>query len=273
MLLSEIKDFLNNSNLKFDDNIIDELSRIKNKAILEKNEQLANEIWCLQKVFTIQKSYISMYNDLKSGKYEKAWNTLERVDIELSFLRENFDYSKNKFNMLFIEKIIKYYEILFPYQYFFSRESIIKTEKCSICGKKALIRGGCEHRIGKLYMGEMCLREVTDFEILGVSLVKNPFDKYGFIRVPEKEYNYEALEYLMSNILSPFEHWYVEESKIKNHEFIVTGRNDSCPCGSGLKYKKCCINTEKEMMQHYRITFLGRTMKETHISFINTWKQ
>jgi len=24
------------------------------------------------------------------------------------------------------------------------------------------------------------------------------------------------------------------------------GRNDPCPCGSGMKYKKCCINSDKE---------------------------
>ena len=24
------------------------------------------------------------------------------------------------------------------------------------------------------------------------------------------------------------------------------GRNDPCPCGSGLKYKKCCLGKEKE---------------------------
>lgn len=23
------------------------------------------------------------------------------------------------------------------------------------------------------------------------------------------------------------------------------GRNDKCPCGSGLKYKKCCLNKDK----------------------------
>ena len=23
------------------------------------------------------------------------------------------------------------------------------------------------------------------------------------------------------------------------------GRNDPCPCGSGKKYKKCCLNKEK----------------------------
>ncbi len=25
-----------------------------------------------------------------------------------------------------------------------------------------------------------------------------------------------------------------------------TGRNDPCPCGSGKKYKKCCISKDKE---------------------------
>jgi uncharacterized protein YecA (UPF0149 family) len=24
-----------------------------------------------------------------------------------------------------------------------------------------------------------------------------------------------------------------------------TGRNDPCPCGSGLKYKRCCINAQR----------------------------
>lgn len=27
------------------------------------------------------------------------------------------------------------------------------------------------------------------------------------------------------------------------------GRNDTCPCGSGMKYKKCCINKTKEHEQ------------------------
>ncbi len=25
---------------------------------------------------------------------------------------------------------------------------------------------------------------------------------------------------------------------------MSTGRNEPCPCGSGLKYKKCCINKQ-----------------------------
>jgi SWIM/SEC-C metal-binding protein len=32
------------------------------------------------------------------------------------------------------------------------------------------------------------------------------------------------------------------EPKIKE---ITAGRNDLCPCGSGLKFKKCCLNPTK----------------------------
>lgn len=31
--------------------------------------------------------------------------------------------------------------------------------------------------------------------------------------------------------------------KVREHEKI--GRNDPCPCGSGKKYKNCCLNTGK----------------------------
>jgi len=27
---------------------------------------------------------------------------------------------------------------------------------------------------------------------------------------------------------------------------MKVGRNDPCPCGSGLKYKKCCLPKEEE---------------------------
>jgi uncharacterized protein YecA (UPF0149 family) len=37
----------------------------------------------------------------------------------------------------------------------------------------------------------------------------------------------------------------LSELESKGHELvkrIKIGRNDLCPCGSGLKFKKCCIN-------------------------------
>jgi methionyl aminopeptidase len=38
----------------------------------------------------------------------------------------------------------------------------------------------------------------------------------------------------------------------------ATGRNDPCPCGSGMKYKKCCMGTDNDTALHLAETFLKR---------------
>lgn len=42
----------------------------------------------------------------------------------------------------------------------------------------------------------------------------------------------------------PFKSIFDEEKEVKNVPYVretAIGRNDPCPCGSGLKYKKCCL--------------------------------
>lgn len=44
---------------------------------------------------------------------------------------------------------------------------------------------------------------------------------------------------------APLPDWWLElptfERANRIADFLKTGRNDSCPCGSGKKYKKCCL--------------------------------
>ena len=121
-------------------------------------------------------------------------------------------------------------------------------------------------------MGELCLREVTDYEIIGVAIVKHPLDKYAILKLEGQEYNYQVLDYLMEKLDSPFRPWYVEELKRKRPEFINVGRNDKCPCGSGKKYKMCCCGASREYGPHYRITLLGgEEMKEESIEYSGRW--
>ena len=47
------------------------------------------------------------------------------------------------------------------------------------------------------------------------------------------------LEYLMAEVDSPYEEFYIETIKVKSDEYKNVGRNELCPCGSGIKYKKC----------------------------------
>ena len=105
-------------------------------------------------------------------------------------------------------------------------------------------------------MGKLCLRVVTDFELKAIAIVKDPFDKYALLKVQGKEYDYQALEELLKYVNSPFDKFRVDIEKRIRPEYKKIGRNDLCPCGSGKKYKKCHLDTEDELMDHYKIVII-----------------
>lgn len=273
MNIEEIKVYLNSKNLTLNNKILDNLKSIKTKAIEINNEELANEVWCLEEIYSIQDTYLRMFSNLKNNNFEKAWNQIEHIDISLYHLKNNCDWILNKFNLSFIENTIHYYEKLFPYEYFMSRESIVKKKRCSICNKIKTIRSHCGHTPGKIYMGELCVDIVEDMEFLAMALVKNPLDKYTVLFPQGLEYNYFMLENLMPNLHSPYDRWYVKTEKIKKNEFKNIGRNDLCPCGSKKKYKKCCLSSENEWRNHQKITLLDNpNAKPINPITQNTWK-
>lgn len=255
----EIVKFLNNKNLTFDSKIKKSILILKEKAIKNNDETLANKLWYLLSIFEIQKMYVRMFNLLKNNiydDYEKAWNLREKIDNALSYHRKKRYYKQNFAYLKFINYVIKNYKPLFPYKLFASREMIIKKEKCSICGKIRSIRNDCGHKPGEVYMGELCCNIVEDAELKAIAIVENPEDEYTFLRTNDSKFNYEVLEFLMKGLCSPYDRWDMRETKIKKDEFKKIGRNQQCPCGSGKKYKKCCMNTDNELMPHYEIIYL-----------------
>ena len=258
-----------------DASIKEEINQARISAIEEKDEEKANYCWCLRQIFTIQNGFLCVYDYLRNKNFVDAWTKLDHIDIELGFLEDNFfiDPQNDRFNLIFIGRIIKEYQKLFPYKHFFSRENIIKSEKCSICGQPISLRKHCGHKPGKLYMGEMCLREITDMEFKAVAIVTDPFDKYSLVSIPNKEYDYGMLEWLMSYIKSPYDDFFVETKKEKLPEYRKTGRNDLCPCGSGKKYKKCHMGKPSELMDHHIVHMAGATRSsKTEVRYFGTWK-
>lgn len=253
MEIDKIKEYLKHPRLTFNSTIKDNLKKSKQEAVAKGNEVLANEIWYLERIYDIQKKYISAYNEMKQKEYLKAWLLFDSINTDLYYIRNNFGQFENEYNLVFIESIIKEYEKVFPNYLYSSRESLIKSAECSICGKKILLRGGCNHIPGKLYMGELCFKKVTSLEFLGVAIVKNPFDKYAVIQIDGHEYDYSHLEELIHNLHSPYWKWYVETTKRISPIYINVGRNEKCPCGSGKKYKKCCMNTDKVLEIYNKI--------------------
>jgi uncharacterized protein YchJ len=48
-----------------------------------------------------------------------------------------------------------------------------------------------------------------------------------------------------------------EKEQVKREliKFKGVNRNDTCPCGSGKKYKKCCLNKVEEQLLKYNLRF------------------
>ena len=275
MTNKDIENYLSEKNDHLDSDIGEQIENFRLRAITDQNETQANYFWCLGQIYKIQKGFVSAIQALKDQKYEDAWLTLDHIDIALSNLEGNFDIEQDndRYHIVFIGRMIKEYQKLYPYHYFFSRENIIKVEKCTICGQPISLRRPCPHKVGKLYMGELCLREVTDMELKSVSLVTDPFDKYAFVKLEGKEYNYGMLEQLMPEINSPYDDFYIETIKVKKPEFKAIARNSQCPCGSGKKYKRCHCGKADEMMDHHIINMEKTIAQKTKfVGYFGTWK-
>lgn len=264
MTITEIEQFLKKQNQIFPDDIIREIEQKRAEAIKAQNEEEANEYWRLAVIYYVQKGYITMYNMVRSKNYRMAWETLRQTDMQLVTLGRNFSIGTSlddPYHLVYIRDMLNKYELLFPYEIFVCRESLIKEQKCSICGETVKLRGGCNHVPGKIYMGELCMHETTDFEYKDLKAVRDPFDKFEILEPYEPKemtYSFAMLEMLMGSLRSPYEYWEVEIVRDKNPEYARVGRNDKCPCGSGKKFKHCCMNDEKKMyFDHYKIRMMN----------------
>lgn len=84
---------------------------------------------------------------------------------------------------------------------------------------------------------------------LGLDIIKTSIDhSKGYVefiahfeKQGKKDFFHEKSEFHRIN-----DEWYYVDGivdKIKPYAKIQIGRNDLCHCGSGKKYKKCCMNT------------------------------
>lgn len=221
---------------------------------LRGNCQVSNMLWRIQKRISIFSEYKEIFQLLRNGEYFKAWCQAEQTEIAIKFLLKNFPDDKNLVEgiRLHIQKL----QQLYPYRLFTSTVIVVKQAKCSICGQKLLLRHNCEHKIGKVYNGEMCCKIITDCELKGADIVSNPEHKYTVLFTTNEKgeqidhYNYSGIQELMKLWITPFQNWdykvtisYMPKQKAYNDD-------EFCPCGSALFYKDCC--KDKPGIKHRR---------------------
>ena len=240
------------------------LKEVKASAVAESDQLLAKAVWCLETIGAVQDFYLKAFESLQAGSYYDGWGVLERCEIALLSLDRHVEDAGGLFGLEFIRTHVERFQSLFPYTLFLSPEIIKEEVTCGLCSAPVSLRNHCGHRIGEIYNGDECVRIVSRARVLAISFVRNPVQKYSvpFLKSGTGEgvqdhYDYGLVRRVVEGLRSPWDDWTAHWTKIRHpHErFRNVGRNAACPCGSGKKYKKCCLNESGVLRPHCEITF------------------
>lgn len=149
--------------------------RILKKMFVDENlENEANLVYCIDNSLLAIQYELKMLVNIKNDKMSEAWGNLVNAQVTYGTVIRNYPFELVSENG-YMERLLNYEHLLFPDLFFHSVGGIIKKSHCSIC-KQSFNR--CDHIKGKLYMGEMCCRIITEMDVEEVSLVKNPANKH-----------------------------------------------------------------------------------------------
>lgn len=222
------------------------------------DEEVLLKIWLCLEIIKSVKRYNIAFRLLKNKYYKKAWDVFADIEISIDCIIENIHNYGEYPIVSYLNHYVKKYQSIYPYRCFFSAVEIIKKSECSICGKNMDPFSGCKHSVGKVYSGELCCEIVRDLEHIQFDVVFDPAIRKAVCFVDiENPAKYELLEYLIPRLTDEYMDWdYDIESKYEPHSKYNAGRNEPCPCTSGKKYKRCCMNNPNGIeFKHYVFSF------------------
>lgn len=228
---------------------------LKEKQI-EHNSEYSDNIWRLKSSLELKRDYAKVFSLLKEKKHYDAWGLLEICEINLSLIIENSNPDFHKEARLhFYSEYISNWQSLFPYAIFFSPGMLVGYYTCSICNTKIRPRNSCKHKKKKLYCGEICFHNGHDLEMLEISIVTKPVQKYSVVM---KDYDYTVVNYVVERLNSPFDGWQpIRTRKIYPRNMFNSAMPETtCPCKQGdKKFSECCSPKAQIEIPHIDIVF------------------
>jgi hypothetical protein len=247
-----------------DDSEFDEKVRVaKATAVAADDQAEAFLLWCAQTIASIQRGFIQAFRLLKSDSFYEAWCQLERCEVEILALKRQYTITEEDPHRIeYIERMLQRWQSMYPYKIFFSPELLKKRVECSICGARVTPRSDCGHEKFGVYSGEMCHHRVAEVEILGISMVQNPVQRYSvaFLETDaagkaKDHYNYGNVKFIVERVDSPFHGWdsYLTKRVIAASEVAHLHADDPCPCLSGKSFGDCCSGKTEMIVPHLQI--------------------
>ena len=211
-------------------------------------EIVLNEFFVLDLYIKFLIGYADLWKQIRDQKFNESWNLLQD---EMDFLRKLKQFSavnEEYKHLSFFESQFIHLEKIYPYKLFLSTSMTIGYLKCNIC-ELDMDSPNCPHLTEKLYRGEIAYGIVQGPIIPDhIAIVENPADKRCIINPQEdKSEAFKLLRdiaiLLKEEKLRPMGFELKITSKVfENKNYKSMGRNQECFCGSGKKFKKCCIN-------------------------------
>lgn len=152
----------------------DELNELKKEFIKMNLDNEANLVYCINSSLLALQYELQMLVNIKEDKMDEAWGNLVNAQVTYGTVARNYPFQFQASNG-YMERLASYEKLLFPDLYFQSAGGLIRKSHCSICGESF---SKCDHIKGKLYMGELCCRIITEMDLEEVSFVENPANKH-----------------------------------------------------------------------------------------------
>lgn len=155
-------------------NYRNKLKELKKQFVERNLENEANLIYCIDKSLLAVQYELQMLVNIKEDKMREAWGNLVNAQVIYGTVVRNYPFELET-TIGYVERLEVYEKLLFPKMFFSSVGGIIKKSNCSICKESY---GKCNHIKGRLYNGELCVREISEMELEEVSLVDVPANKH-----------------------------------------------------------------------------------------------
>jgi len=233
-------------------------------AIDAGDEDQANHAWFLRTVAEARGRFVKCFNLILQNECYKAWCEFEKVEIALPWLIRNPFLDTRAFEVEKLIALVRQWQSLFPYKVFFSPGYIHKHKECTICLTAITPWTSCEHERGRVYGGRECLHRATITQILEISLVLDPVQKYsvGFVGKDANgksvdHHDYSIVRFLADRLPNPFDGWRIHwtEAYHPHTLFPLATPEGPCPCESGRSYKSCCLPKRGVIRPHAQFGF------------------
>lgn len=220
------------------------------------SDEYLNDLWVLARYIDFLESYGRTWQAILKHKFSDSWCLLQD-SLDLLRLIKRF----SRIDISLFERQLLELEKAYPYNVFFSIGALIKTWECSICGHD-MSSLECSHLQGELYRGQMATaiaKEVV--ELNHISMVTRPKDKRCVVSYDDGAEQFAVVRHLAAGIahkqieILGFAEVRFSKRTILNPAYKKLPRNQVCGCGSGKKFKNCCITTRYTEGDH--VDFIG----------------